>query len=856
HSIIEDKKKRLWAFSTNRIFLLDAESKKIVKTFIGPGSLNIHRVCFDTDNRCWLITRANGLYLFDPENNGWKSVYTGSKGFSGCATEWKINNKNYIVYISESNIGLVLIDPQTMAFRLYKDYAFASPKLDDNGIGYVYADKKNILWIGTQNGISYVTVSSQLFDVIPIGVNEHLPDFSKQKIVYDIYSDENGYWISKWYLSGLFHYLKNWQFDKYFPALYPAKSSSPNLTSMSFNTKYYKNKMYMTTDSGLVELDTVSFRTKIIPSGNAEPVVNLRTILPINDTIWWIQSYYFGIYIYDALHKKFIKHYHYSKDCGNCVPDKINEMFKSSRGNIYLCSNNGLFEYRARTDDFINYKKNIKDPVSLPGDSLNGITEDRDGKLWIGTNRGLCVFNEEDKKIEKVFPENEWIGSVNALCVDKWRNIWFTANTGAWCRLSGTDKFINFNTDNDIPENSGDGVLITLDDGKIYDGCLDAVVRFNPEWIHEYSGLSTRSIITEASVANNFIPLYKNGEKNIEITSGVHLFTVDFSLVNYNFISGNRYFYRLLPLSKAWQQNLNGHLSFYDIPPGKYTLEVKGYSEFDRVSSTFDSLRIEVEPFWWQSWWFKLFSVMLVSAIIFLLVRRRIINIRKQAAILQQQTSFKQKIAETEMQALRAQMNPHFIFNSLNSIENFMMKNDKRMASDYFNKFATLIRMILESSRNELIPFSTDVEAMQLYIDLEQLRFNNKFSYHTVLDPELLNGDYRVPSLLVQPYLENAILHGIAHSDKQNLHIILSAFLENDFIKYTIEDNGVGRKLAAQYNRQNKPNHKSVGLEITKERINIFNEPLNGSPNVHIIDLTGDDDIPNGTRVEIKIKAV
>ncbi len=213
-----------------------------------------------------------------------------------------------------------------------------------------------------------------------------------------------------------------------------------------------------------------------------------------------------------------------------------------------------------------------------------------------------------------------------------------------------------------------------------------------------------------------------------------------------------------------------------------------------------------------------------------------------------------QKIkAELENQVLRLQMNPHFIFNSLNSIENFIMQNEKRLASDYLNKFARLIRMILDSSRNEVVPVTKDMEALQLYIDLEQLRFNNRFSYKTIVDPALINGDYRVPSLLIQPYVENAIVHGLAHSEEKGLTLTVIATLEDEKIKYTVQDNGIGRNKAAAYNQHNKPYHKSVGLKITEERINIFNKHPEGNGFVHFTDLTDAQNQPVGTKVEIML---
>jgi hypothetical protein len=250
-------------------------------------------------------------------------------------------------------------------------------------------------------------------------------------------------------------------------------------------------------------------------------------------------------------------------------------------------------------------------------------------------------------------------------------------------------------------------------------------------------------------------------------------------------------------------------------------------------------------------------ALLLAALILLVLIVVTAFFIYKSIEAKKKRTEFalKQKIAESQIQSLRAQMNPHFIFNSLNSIENFMMQNEKRKASDYLHKFALLIRTILESSRNELTSVSLDMEALQLYIDLEQMRFNNKFTYKETIDPKLLSGDYTVPTLLIQPYVENAIVHGIAHSDRTDLKLNVSATLENDYIKYVIEDNGIGRCQSADYNKLNKLHHKSVGLKITEDRVLLFNqeEVLNGY--IKIIDLFNADNSSNGTRVEVKIKA-
>ena len=218
------------------------------------------------------------------------------------------------------------------------------------------------------------------------------------------------------------------------------------------------------------------------------------------------------------------------------------------------------------------------------------------------------------------------------------------------------------------------------------------------------------------------------------------------------------------------------------------------------------------------------------------------------------ESAFKQKISETQMQALQAQMNPHFIFNSLNSIENFMMKNDKRMAIDYLSKFSLLMRMFLDSSRNESVPFEKDMEALQLYVELEQLRYNNKFTYESCIDPALTNGDYKVPPLLIQPYVENAIVHGISPSDRDDLLLKVSAYARGGLYSVCHSGQWNWSQKIGRIQKNNKPVHKSMGMQITLERINIHNQKQQGSGDLVITDLYDENGKPTGTLVQVRLK--
>jgi len=206
----------------------------------------------------------------------------------------------------------------------------------------------------------------------------------------------------------------------------------------------------------------------------------------------------------------------------------------------------------------------------------------------------------------------------------------------------------------------------------------------------------------------------------------------------------------------------------------------------------------------------------------------------------------KQQIANTEMMALRAQMNPHFIFNCINSIDALIQSNDKYLATMYLNKFARLIRNILDSSRQNTIPLTRDLETLQLYIDLEQFRNEDKFTSEICVDEQLLEEDCRIPPLIIQPYVENAILHGLRPRQDRAGRLSIRICREGEYLIYRIEDNGVGRDATVQTS-----SHRSYGMKISGDRVNLFNKQEDIP--VIVTDLY-QDGLPVGTCVEVALK--
>ena len=221
--------------------------------------------------------------------------------------------------------------------------------------------------------------------------------------------------------------------------------------------------------------------------------------------------------------------------------------------------------------------------------------------------------------------------------------------------------------------------------------------------------------------------------------------------------------------------------------------------------------------------------------------------------IKQIETTFEHKIAETEMIALRAQMNPHFIFNCLNSIKLYTLENDSQTASEYLTKFSHLIRLVLENSRSEKVTLQKELETLKLYIELEAMRFKDKVQYKINVVPHIDQQYIEIPPLLLQPYVENAIWHGLMHKPEGGNITIDIAQPDEYLLHIEISDDGIGREMAGQHKSKSATRQKSFGLKMTSERLDAINHIYKTKTEVKIVDLVDADGNAAGTKVIIEI---
>ena len=284
---------------------------------------------------------------------------------------------------------------------------------------------------------------------------------------------------------------------------------------------------------------------------------------------------------------------------------------------------------------------------------------------------------------------------------------------------------------------------------------------------------------------------------------------------------------------------------YNNLKSGIYIFTVAAINEEENTITYSTPLTINIAFPWWQTWWFYTALITLVTAIIVIVYRLRIAQIRKESLL-------KGRLIEADLKALRSQMNPHFIFNSLNSINRYIIKSDPATASDYLTKFSKLIRLILDNSSQPLISLTKEITALRLYIELEQLRFTKQFTFSIDVIGSIDTDNVCIQPLMLQPFVENAIWHGLMHKQTDDGKLTITFNQNNNRMICIIEDNGIGRTKAVHVSSSLHEGSNSQGIEVTINRLKM----ANASSNIHIEDLKNNIGEANGTRVIISFEYI
>jgi ligand-binding sensor domain-containing protein len=506
---------------------------------------------------------------------------------------------------------------------------------------------------------------------------------------------------------------------------------------------------------------------------------------------------------------------------------------------IWLGCVNGLWSFK---DKKFNYEG---ENAPIFQNRIEDIKESADHIWWYAT-KGSGVIVKRGKDIISITENN---GLSSNIC----RNLYLDGKGSAWVSTNNGISRIRmpkwgeysidvYSSDDGLPSNEINEIVRT--GNRIWAASNQGIVAFDVTKI--FVNLSPPPVYITALEINSQRRVLKD---TFRLRYLENYLKIDFTGLSYKRNSRLRYKYKLEGLDADWKFTQAGTIQYTTLPPGNYRFLVYAVNNDGMSSPKPAALCFFISKPFWKEWWFLIFVSCLVLGISFWIGSYRVRQLKKEVA---EREEVERKIADLKLVALRTQMNPHFIFNSINSIQLFILKNDTDAAHKHLSRFSKLIRQVLENSKHEYIPLSEEIQSLELYIELERLRFSSKFDFKISAENTIDVDNVLISPMLIQPYVENAIWHGLMHLKNRSGELNIMFEKHDNLLKIIIDDNGVGRKNSILFKKNRT--HKSIGLSINKERVDILNSLHNNSSlNITFIDKVGQEGEALGTRVEINL---
>lgn len=466
-----------------------------------------------------------------------------------------------------------------------------------------------------------------------------------------------------------------------------------------------------------------------------------------------------------------------------------------------------------------------------------------ENKFLLATkDNGIIEWNKKDSiKDNPTFRlKNSPNGIFNAFEIYK-NELWILADDALYCYQNG--QFTKY--DNSLGFNIDKIINFKIDDKNIYANIGNAIVTF-PKNINLNATSSASFLINSIKTKNNTLV-----SNNSILDYNNNSLTINFSLIAFANASNTHLAYSINHEDTIHLSNFTRDIYLNNVTPDNYTIYFFCMANDKIVPGKTQQISFSITPPFYKTWWFN--SIILLSCILLAyFIFKSILNKWKKDTLLKESKLMLEKELDKSMlTSIKAQMNPHFLFNALNTIQSYIYSNDKQNASIYISKFSDLTRSILDMSTKETIFLEEEINSLRLYLELEKMRFEDSFNYQIIVSSNLNKEQTKIPSMLVQPYIENAIKHGLLHK-KTNRELTLNFEKENTYLIITIDDNGIGRKKSEELNKIKNRQHHSFAMNANKKRIDILKNTYK-EIDLQIIDKYSDLGEPSGTKVIIKL---
>jgi ligand-binding sensor domain-containing protein len=829
-----DSKKRLWTATMNGLWLFNIK-KQTFEQYDSPKNDPRFEGMFTTvyedhNGKIWTGGWSNGLKQIIPEKHQVVNFYgiPSMPSHIMSIVEQLNNQKQYRLWLSdfltELNVDKMQAEPHDL--KPIAGATSLNPRC-------LYVSRDNLLWISTVKGVYILDQSRQLFKNYFVSQRTNISGQNPS-----ILAGAENIWLggdNNFALKMLdydFNIVKD-----YTPAIHNlSKDLNNNGFAVTNIVQHNQKELYLATTGGVIRIDKKTNKLHMLCSSvgdSSRKTSFINNIYFSHDKIWCF-PWRCGVWQYDTKMNKFISLVNRLPD-GNVLKNlNLANAVEDRAGNVWIADMDyGLIKYTLATKKFERVINKYVPPFSRV---LNIML--LNGKLWTVANSDVVEIDPVTN-FSRVWSLPEGMNRyTHDYTSDNDGNIWMATRTGLIAFDTNNFGFSQYTEEDGLITNDMDGTLKKLPSGEMIYAGENYITSFTPANLLR-TPARKELLLTEVSTGDT--DLLRTYSSKVVVPPGMEHVKIKWAFVNYSNPMQNRYYSKIDKIDKDWNYAGNkGMVEYNGLTPGEYKFSYRAVTS-DGLADAERTITIIVSPRFWQTWWFQgIVMLGLISAVVVIIQYVRLREKRKSAIQLQ--------LSALEMKALRAQMNPHFIFNALNSIQECIITKDTNTAYSYLSSFSKLVRMILENSERQFITLDDEVETLKLYLSIEKLRFDDTFEYLIKTVPEVDISFIRLPAMIIQPFVENALWHGLIHK-KGDKKLVISFRQENKNLICVIKDNGVGRGQAAQMKSDSTIKKHSMGVKITEERLQL----LETEASIVIDDLNDEDGTPAGTKVTIII---
>lgn len=848
----------LWVTSEAGIGLFDIQQFRFIGFWNYPNiAFNEYQfatsVLSDTDGSLWVGVWGLGLYHFYPQKNNWIYVDILPQVKDSYKIVTCIKNKSNNELILGTGFGAIILDKYTNKVEIW-EHDYRDP---DSFIGYlvwdILMDSNGIKWFATESGVSRLDMNQNFAQFFFPNPSLKLNNNISRVTGFGVDSPNKRFLLST--------------------------DAGENVYIADFERKTHKVIRYF-------EWKNKSIEPRYFQASTTDRKGNFW--LYSQGELFVIKSGKDRIESFPTFDSKFKKEF----------SPQIQQIHEDDLGNLWLLGQEDIFKLNINNQSFTYF--NIKKytlPNIKPNDYIIDILTNTKGEAFINTSNGLLVIRGTSIQHILPFEGNEnGLNHIRGIAFDEEENLWMSIAFEGLIKTKIRENELEIKKDKhgNLFHLEGNTFQILYHKGHIWIAKNDGITLFNiadatTKKFDQNHGLRERNSVVVAfnwlfkqSNSGNFLFATNGGKlgifnpdelllqkeakpalifsdfkvfgnslnlmQNIDFQKDIHLtykenfFNIIFAAIHFSNHKDLEYAYRLEGIDADWVNTTNAEAKYTNLKGGDYIFRVKAKNRSGEQSEE-RILNIHIEPPLWEKTWFQLLLLLLIIASIFSFYKYRIFQIKEKNRI-------EQLALQSEIKALQAQMNPHFMFNTLNTIKSAVLSEKPLVASEYLSDFAYLLRQTLQQSREKTIPLHDDLETLLLYIRLEMLRFHEKFDFEYRLNPDVPIEELTIPPMILQPFVENAIRHAFNEKKEKGVLILEITYSADDTVLCIIDDNGSGRKP-----KQILPSdkHQSLGMTITNERVQLHNQLNDNKIDIKIIDKKDENKNGSGTRVEVRL---